>query len=334
MSMINRESTLAGGHHPSREMLDAEMRSVKDGVLRMGSLVEQQILAALQALVDHDAEAALAVMTRDRGVNEVQREVSSLIVTTIATQSPVARDLRFLLALDHVTYELERMGDHATSVAKQARKLAPQPPLAGYLGLPAMARAVADLVRGVLLALIDIDEAKARQVAAGDDAVDELYHKTFADVLELHAGRSRQRRSRDAHPVRGQEPGAHRRSGDEHRRGRRLPGHRRDRGPQRVTGATVQLSLLRHAHAGDPAKWKGPDADRPLSPKGRRQADQLARFLAEHDLRPDLLVSSSKVRAVQTAEAVARVFDMPIHNDGRLADPLDLATVDAILDMR
>ena len=161
------------------------MRAVKDGVLRMGSLVEQQILAALQALVDHDAEAALAVMTRDRGVNEVQREVSSLIVTTIATQSPVARDLRFLLALDHVTYELERMGDHATSVAKQARKLAPQPPLGGYLGLPAMARAVADLVRGVLLALIDIDEAKARQVAAGDDAVDALYHKTFADVLDL-----------------------------------------------------------------------------------------------------------------------------------------------------
>jgi phosphate transport system protein len=182
---MSTETTLAGGHHPSREMLDAEMRSVKDGVLRMGSLVEQQILAALQALVDHDAEAALAVMTRDRGVNEVQREVSSLIVTTIATQSPVARDLRFLLALDHVTYELERMGDHATSVAKQARKLAPQPPLAGYLGLPAMARAVADLVRGVLLALIDIDEAKARQVAAGDDAVDALYHKTFADVLEL-----------------------------------------------------------------------------------------------------------------------------------------------------
>ena len=161
------------------------MRAVKDGVLRMGSLVEQQILAALQALVDHDAEAAMAVMTRDRGVNEVQREVSSLIVTTIATQSPVARDLRFLLALDHVTYELERMGDHATSVAKQARKLAPQPPLAGYLGLPAMARAVAELVRGVLLALVDIDEARARQVAAGDDAVDDLYHKTFADVLDL-----------------------------------------------------------------------------------------------------------------------------------------------------
>jgi len=98
-----------------------------------------------------------------------------------------------------------------------------------------------------------------------------------------------------------------------------------------VSGATVQLSLLRHAHAGDPAKWKGPDADRPLSPKGRRQAERLARFLVEHGLRPDHLVSSPKARAVQTAEAVAHAFDLPIHEDGRLGDPLDLATVDAIL---
>jgi phosphohistidine phosphatase SixA len=99
-----------------------------------------------------------------------------------------------------------------------------------------------------------------------------------------------------------------------------------------VTGPNVQLSLLRHAHAGDPAKWKGPDAERPLSPKGRQQAEQLAGFLAEHRLRPDHLVSSPKIRAVQTAEAVAHAFDLPIHQDGRLGDPLDLPTLDAILD--
>jgi len=99
-----------------------------------------------------------------------------------------------------------------------------------------------------------------------------------------------------------------------------------------VTGATVQLSLLRHAHAGDPARWKGPDADRPLSARGRQQAERLAAFLAEHEQRPDRLVSSPKVRAIETAEAVARVFDVPIRNDVRLAAPLDLAAVDAILD--
>ena len=66
----------------------------------------------------------------------MQRELSTPITRTIATQSPVARDLRFLLALDHVGYELERMGDHAGSVAKQARKLAPHPPLKRYVDLP------------------------------------------------------------------------------------------------------------------------------------------------------------------------------------------------------
>ena len=71
----------------------------------------------------------------------MQRELSTLITRTIATQSPVARDLRFLLALDHVGYELERMGDHAGSVAKQARKLAPEPPLKRYVDLPGDGRA-------------------------------------------------------------------------------------------------------------------------------------------------------------------------------------------------
>ncbi len=115
--------------HPSRDALDRELREVKDNVLRMGMLVEDQIRAAIKALVEHDAEAALAVIIGDGRINEAQRQASTLIARTIATQGPVARDLRFLLSLDHVTYELERIGDHAASVAKQARKLAPEPPL-------------------------------------------------------------------------------------------------------------------------------------------------------------------------------------------------------------
>ncbi|MFI5042250.1 MAG: phosphate signaling complex PhoU family protein, partial [Acidimicrobiales bacterium] len=117
------------GLHPAREALDRELREVKAEILRMGALVEDAIRSAIDALVSHDAEAASAVIVGDRAVNELQRSISGLITATIATQQPVARDLRFLLSLDHVTYELERMGDHAGSVAKQARKLAPQPPL-------------------------------------------------------------------------------------------------------------------------------------------------------------------------------------------------------------
>lgn len=171
--------------HPSRPQLDHDMAEIKDQVLRMGSLVEEAIRAAIAALVHHDAEAATAVIVNDRRINEMQREISTLITRAIATQSPVARDLRFLLSLDHVSYELERMGDHAGSVAKQVRKLAPHPPLKEYVDLPRMGELAATLVGDILRALVDVDVARAREVAARDDEVDRLYHRTFDEVVAL-----------------------------------------------------------------------------------------------------------------------------------------------------
>jgi phosphate transport system protein len=171
--------------HPSREGLDREMQEIKDNVLRMGGLVEDAIHSAIDALIAHDADASLAVIKGDALINEMQRKISTMITATIATQSPVARDLRFLLSLDHVTYELERMGDHAASVAKQARKLAPEPPLKQYIDLPEMGEIAARLVRGILRALVDIDQIAAREVAVEDDEVDRLYHRTFDEVLGL-----------------------------------------------------------------------------------------------------------------------------------------------------
>lgn len=183
-----RSSALVPARPPAlgqRTAFDQEMTAIKDSVLRMASLVERQIRAAMDALVRHDAEAATRVITGDREINELMREVTDQVTTTIATQAPVARDLRFLLTLYHVAYELERMGDHAGSVAKQARKLAPAPPLRDYVHLPQLGETVARQVHGIIRALVDIDQARAREVAAGDDDVDALYHRIFDDALEL-----------------------------------------------------------------------------------------------------------------------------------------------------
>ncbi|HEY7132378.1 MAG TPA: phosphate signaling complex protein PhoU [Candidatus Limnocylindrales bacterium] len=180
-----RTSTTAGINRPARETLDLEMSEIKDDILRMGSSVEEAIRASIAALLAHDATAATAVIVSDGRINEMQREVTGLITRTIATQSPVARDLRFLLSLDHVSYELERMGDHAASVAKQVRKLAPEPPLKQYVDLPAMGELVAGLVGDILRALIDVDVVAARSVAARDDEVDDLYHGIFDEVVQL-----------------------------------------------------------------------------------------------------------------------------------------------------
>lgn len=171
--------------HPRRQQYDLELNEIKDNVLRMGTLVEDQIRAAIAALTAHDADAAFRVILDDRKINEVQRKATAMIAATVATQQPVARDLRYLLTLDHVAYELERMGDHASSVAKQARKLAPHAPLKDFVRMPLLGERVAGLVRGIIRALVDIDEVAAREVAAMDDDVDELYHAIFDEVLTL-----------------------------------------------------------------------------------------------------------------------------------------------------
>src|SRR3954453_2957491 len=151
----------------------------------MGRMVERQIYASIDALGAHDADSALQVILDDRQINEVQRKATAMIAAVIATQNPVARDLRYLLTLDHVSYELERMGDSASSVAKQARKLAPFPPLGQYVDLPLLGERVAELVHGIIRALVDVDEHPAPDVAKMDAGVDELYHSIFDKVLVL-----------------------------------------------------------------------------------------------------------------------------------------------------
>jgi phosphate transport system protein len=168
-----------------REALDRDEGLIRDAVLRMGAIVETAIREASRALTAHDAALALEVIKGDAIINEAQRAVSRLISVTIATQQPVARDLRYLLTLDHVTYELERMGDHAASVAKAVIKLAPEPPLQHHVHLPEMAELAAILVHGVLLALVESDAVKAREIAVQDDEIDRLYHATFDTVVEL-----------------------------------------------------------------------------------------------------------------------------------------------------
>ena len=92
-----------------------------------------------------------------------------------------------------------------------------------------------------------------------------------------------------------------------------------------------QVHLLRHAHAGDPERWDGPDAVRPLSRKGRRQAERLGAFLAGAGLRPDRIITSPKVRAAQTAAIVGAALGVEPEEDELLAQGCDLADLDAML---
>jgi phosphate transport system protein len=167
----------------SRLGLDRDERIVKDGILRMGSMVEAQIRDAVRSIVERDPALAEIVIQGDDRINEVQREIAEAIVIAIATQQPVARDLRFLMALDHVAFELERIGDHASSVAKQTRALTAERSFREMTDLARMGNLAADQLRDIVSALIDIDDQLARAVASRDDEIDHGYHKLFADVV-------------------------------------------------------------------------------------------------------------------------------------------------------
>jgi phosphate transport system protein len=179
-SVQDNDRFVAHGH---REVFDREMLGVREGVVRMGELVATAIDAAIDALIRKDVQAAAAVISQDQAINDAQAELTALIVATIATQSPVAGDLRFVLSLEHVTYELERIGDHAAGVAKQVIKIgdartSPSP------GMDEMGRLASGILHGILRALVDLDVDAARRVAAEDDEMDRLYHAYFDRALE------------------------------------------------------------------------------------------------------------------------------------------------------
>jgi phosphohistidine phosphatase SixA len=94
---------------------------------------------------------------------------------------------------------------------------------------------------------------------------------------------------------------------------------------------SVELYVVRHAHAGDPAKWTGDDARRPLSAKGHQQADRLARHLAGIGLRLDVILSSPRLRAVETADPIGRALELDVRIDDRLGGGLSLSSLEQVL---
>ncbi len=168
----------------------------------------------------------------DAEVNDLQRRVSNEIAVTLATQQPMARDLRELLALYHAAAELERMGDYAVNIAKLAQQLASEPEIPMFSQIPIMERLCRSQLRAAMRALVDVSESDARAVCANDDELDRLYDAVYRGAMELMQADPSPRAA--GHPPDLHRPSsrAPRRPRDEHRRGRGLPRHRPDRGPE------------------------------------------------------------------------------------------------------
>jgi phosphate transport system protein len=180
-----------GGHadrFSPRATFDRALDHVKDDVLRLGALVEESLERADRALNERDSELADRVRWEDATINDLQREVNTEITTLIATQAPVARDVRELLALYHASAELERMGDYAVNIAKLAQQLASEPETPIFRQIPQMARICREQLHAAMRALVDVSEDGARAVCARDDELDHLYNSVYEDAMALMSG--------------------------------------------------------------------------------------------------------------------------------------------------
>jgi phosphate transport system protein len=167
----------------TRTLFDQELTELKSGVLRLGSMVEQAIAESMRALVDRDNALAKAVIARDQEVNELHRQLRERAFMIMATQQPVARDLRLIVSFQHMVLELERMGDHAVGIARAALRLNNLPQLKPYVDLPRMAELTESQVHEILGAVIEADQERARVIAERDDEVDAIYHRLWDELV-------------------------------------------------------------------------------------------------------------------------------------------------------
>lgn len=162
---------------------DEEQKTLKEKILRMGGMVEEQIAHAIKSLVDRDSNLAREVIARDRRVNALDVEVDEDCLRLIALHQPMARDLRFLTTAMKISTELERMSDLAENIAERAVELNEEPLLKPYIDIPRMAEHTQRMVKESLDAFVNWDSQQARKVCGDDDVIDDLNHQIFRELL-------------------------------------------------------------------------------------------------------------------------------------------------------
>ncbi len=160
-----------------------ELETLKQTLLAMGDLVEEQIRRVMHALLQGDDTLAQDVIERDRQVNAYDVEVDETCVNLLALHQPAASDLRFITTTMKIVTDLERIGDQAVNIAQRVLELNREPPVKPYIDLPRMAERAQRMVKGSLDAFVGRDTQLARRVCAEDAEVDALREQIFRELL-------------------------------------------------------------------------------------------------------------------------------------------------------
>ena len=166
-----------------RHHFESEMQSLKSQLLTMGGLVENRIHRAVDSLIHRKEVEAQKVIESDVEINDLQIEVDERCLKLLATQTPVAGDLRFIAAAMKINSDLERMGDQAVNIAENTMKCLDKPPLKPFIDLPRMAALAQEMTRDALDAFVRRDAELARDVLRRDDEVDDLKDQVFRELL-------------------------------------------------------------------------------------------------------------------------------------------------------
>jgi phosphate transport system protein len=166
-----------------RKTFESEIQQVKDEVLVLGSMVEQAILDTVEALKKRDIKASEEILKADKLINKKRFDIENKLMILIATQQPMARDLRLLASTLEIASELERMGDYAKGIANINIRMGDEPLLKPLIDVPRMAQKGVDMLHRALTAFINEDVETAKAIPVEDDEVDALYNQVYRELM-------------------------------------------------------------------------------------------------------------------------------------------------------
>ncbi len=162
---------------------EAELRTLRERLILMGSKVEEMLVSAMKSLIDRDSELAERTMERDREINRLEVEIDERCLRILARRQPVASDLRFITTALKFTTDIERIGDSTVNICERVRELNEEPPLQPYTNLSDMAEATQAMLREALDAFVEGDADRAQEVIERDSTVDAYYAQIFRELL-------------------------------------------------------------------------------------------------------------------------------------------------------
>jgi phosphate transport system protein len=166
-----------------RKTFESEIQQVKDEVLLLGSMVEHAIVGSVDALKKRDIKASEKIISEDKEVNKKRFAIENQLMILIATQQPMAHDLRLLASTMEIISELERMGDYAKGIANINLRMGEQPLLKPLIDIPRMAQKGVDMLHRALTAFVNEDVEAAKAIPVEDDEVDALYNQIYRELM-------------------------------------------------------------------------------------------------------------------------------------------------------